>query len=75
MDEFMAGGFESSSSESDRKSLEGKKNAKTKKDKYVYDLFYYTVNFLNIWTPKNIVVIILKFEQHGFTIEKCVQKT
>ena len=33
------------------------------------------VNFLNIRTPKKFVVIILKFEQRGFTIEKCVQKT
>ena len=35
MDEFMAGGFESSSSESDRRSLEGKKETKSKKNKYV----------------------------------------
>ena len=27
-----------------------------------------TVNFLNIWTSKEIVVIILKFEDGGFTI-------
>ena len=33
-----------------------------------------TVNFLNIRTPQKFVVIVLKFEQRGFTIEKCVQK-
>ena len=30
--------------------------------------------FLKIRTPKKFAVIILKFEQRGFTIEKCVQK-
>ena len=31
---------------------------------------------LKIWTPQKIAVIILKFEQGGFTImvEECVQK-
>ena len=28
-----------------------------------------TVNFLNIWTPKTFVVITLKFELSGSTIE------
>ena len=27
------------------------------------------LNFLNIWTPKKIVVIILKVEQDGFSLE------
>ena len=29
----------------------------------------YTVNFLNIWTPQKIVVITLKVEQEGFSLE------
>ena len=29
----------------------------------------FTVNFLNIWTPKEFVVITLKFELCGSTIE------
>ena len=29
----------------------------------------YTINFLNIWTPKKFVVITLKFELCGSTIE------
>ena len=33
----------------------------------------FTVNFLNIQTPKKFVVIILKFELCGTTIEKWVQ--
>ena len=32
-----------------------------------------TVNFLNIRTPQKIVIITLKFEQYGSTIEQCVQ--
>ena len=33
-----------------------------------------TVNFLNIRTPKKFVVITLKVEQDGFSLEKCIQK-
>ena len=33
-----------------------------------------TVKFLNIWTPKTFAVIILKFEQDGFTDDRCTQK-
>ena len=33
-----------------------------------------TVKILNIRTPEKFAVIILKFEQHGYTIVKCVQK-
>ena len=33
-----------------------------------------TVKILKIRTPGKFAVIILKFEQCGFTIEKCVQK-
>ena len=32
-----------------------------------------TVKFLKIQTPEEFAVIILKFEQDGFTKEKCVQ--
>ena len=32
-----------------------------------------TVYILNIWTPEEFAVIILKFEQRDFTIEKWVQ--
>ena len=34
-----------------------------------FDINVYTVNFLNIWTPKQIVVMTLKFELCGSTIE------
>ena len=30
---------------------------------------WFTVKFLNIQTPEKIVVITLKFEQDGFTVE------
>ena len=33
----------------------------------------HTVKFQKIWTPEKFAVIILEFEQHGFTIAKCVQ--
>ena len=33
-----------------------------------------TVKFLKILTPEKFAVIILKFEQRDFTIEKYVQK-
>ena len=33
-----------------------------------------TVKILNFLTPEKIAVIMLKFEQHGFTVEKCVKK-
>ena len=33
----------------------------------------YTVNLLNIWTPKKYVVITLKYERCGSTIEEGVQ--
>ena len=33
-----------------------------------------TVTILKIRTPEKFAVIILKFEQRGFTIKKCVQK-
>ena len=35
---------------------------------------YFTVKFLKIQTPEKFAVIILKVEQRGFTIAKCVQK-
>ena len=35
---------------------------------------YSTVKILKIRTPEKTAVITLKFEQHGFTIEYCVQK-
>ena len=35
--------------------------------------FYITVKILKICTPEKVAVIILKFEHHGFTIEKCVK--
>ena len=34
-----------------------------------------TLKFINIRTLEIFAVIILKFEQRGFTIEKCIQKT
>ena len=34
-----------------------------------------TVKQLKILTHEKFAVILLKFEQRGFTIEKCVQKT
>ena len=33
----------------------------------------FTIKFLKIWTPEKFTVITLKFEQSGFTIEKCVK--
>ena len=41
--------------------------------KTLSDTLYYRKNPKNS-DNENIVVIILKFEQCGFTIEKCVQK-
>ena len=37
-------------------------------------VFWGPVKILKIWTPEKFAVIILKFEQGGFTIEKWVQK-
>ena len=42
---------------------------KKKKIDAKHHLIQYTVNFLNIRTPKKIVVITLKFELCGSTIE------
>ena len=38
-------------------------------DKDNYGIIFFTVNFLNIRTPKKFVVVILKFELCGSTIE------
>ena len=34
-----------------------------------------SIKILKIKTPMNIVVIITQAEQHGFTIEQCIQET
>ena len=36
---------------------------------------FVTIKFLKIRAPEKFAVIILKFEQRGFTTEKWVQKT
>ena len=36
--------------------------------------FVITVKLLKNWTPEKFAVITLKFEQGGFTMEKCVQE-
>ena len=45
-----------------------------RKEKEVRNKSLHTMNILKIWTPDKSAVIILKFEQHSFTIKQRVQK-